>query len=83
MFRAEGLVIAVLGWLAGIPIGYALARLILWVFERRFEAAFTFRFPLWPIGVSLVVTLVVTLLVMRVPLRRVVRMPPGTALRYE
>ncbi len=83
MFRAEGLVIAVLGWLAGIPIGYALARLILWVFERRFEAAFTFRFPLWPIGVSLVVTLLVTLLVMRVPLRRVVRMPPGTALRYE
>jgi putative ABC transport system permease protein len=83
MFRTEGFVIALLGWLVGIPIGYGLARLILWVFERRFDAAFTFRFPLWPIGVSLVLTVVVTLLVMELPLRRVVRMRPGAALRYE
>ncbi len=83
MFRAEGLTIALLGWLIGIPVGYGLARLILWVFERRFEAAFTFRFPLWTIAVSLVVTLVATLIVIRLPLRRVVRMAPGTALRYE
>ena len=83
MFRAEGLTIAILGWLLGIPVGYALARFILWVFERRFDAAFTFRFPLWPIAVSLVVTLIVTLIVIRLPLRRAIRMPPGTALRYE
>lgn len=83
LFRAEGVTIAVLGWMMGIPIGYALARFILWVFERRFDAAFTFRFPLWPIAVSLVVTLIVTLIVIRFPLRRAVRMPPGTALRYE
>ena len=83
MFRAEGLTIAILGWLLGIPVGYGLARFILWVFERRFDAAFTFRFPLWPVAVSLVVTLIATLIVIRLPLRRVVRMPPGTALRYE
>ncbi len=83
VFRAEGLVIAVLGWLFGIPVGYGLARLILFVFERRFDAAFTFRFPLWPIGVSLVVTGVAALLVIRLSLRRAVRMSPGTALRYE
>ena len=83
VFRAEGLVIAVLGWLAGIPIGYALARFILWVFERKFDAAFTFRFPLWPIGVALVVTVVLTTAVTRLPLRRITRMPTGNALRYE
>ncbi len=83
MFRAEGLTISLLGWLIGIPIGYALARLILWVFERRFDAAFSFRFPLWPIGVSLVVTLLATLIVIRFPLRRAIGMPPGAALRYE
>jgi putative ABC transport system permease protein len=83
MFRAEGLTIAVLGWLFGIPIGYGLARLILLVFERRFDAAFDFQFPLWSLGVSLVVTVVVTTAVIRLPLRRVVRMAPGTALRYE
>ena len=83
MFRAEGLVIALLGWLAGIPIGYLLARLILWVFERQFEAAFTFRFPLWPIGVAFVVTALLTTIVVRLPLRRITRMAPGNALRYE
>jgi len=83
MFRAEGLTISLLGWLIGIPIGYALARLILWVFERRFDAAFSFRFPLWPIAVSLVVTLLATLIVIRLPLRRAIGMPPGAALRYE
>ena len=83
MFRAEGLTIAILGWLMGIPVGYGLARLILWVFENRFDAGFTLLFPLWPIGVALVVTLVATRLVIRLPLRRVVRMPPGAALRYE
>ena len=83
MYRTEGLVIALLGWLIGIPVGYALARLILWVFEQRFDASFTFRFPLWPLAVSLVVTIVVTLLVIRLPVRRVLRMAPGDALRYE
>ena len=83
MFRAEGITIALLGWLLGIPVGYGLARLILWVFQRRFDAAFTFRFPLWPIAVSLIVTLAATLIVIRLPLRRAVRMRPGVALRYE
>jgi len=83
MFRAEGLVIALLGWLIGIPGGYALARLILWVFERKFDASFTFRFPLWPIAVALAATVVATLVVIRFPLRRALRMPAGTALRYE
>jgi putative ABC transport system permease protein len=83
MFRVEGLVIGLLGWLMGIPVGYALARLILYVFERRFDAAFRFQFPLWTIAVALVVTLVMTVAVMRFPLRRAVRLAPGLALRYE
>ena len=83
MFRAEGLVIGVLGWLMGIPAGYALARLILYVFERRFDAAFRFQFPLWMIAVALVVTLLMTVVVMWLPLRRAVRLAPGLALRYE
>ncbi len=83
MFRAEGLAIAVLGWLIGIPVGYLLARLILWVLESRFDAAFDLMFPLWPIGVALLVTLLVAMIVVRLPLRRILRMPPGAALRYE
>ena len=83
MFRAEGLVIALLGWLVGIPIGYLLGRFIMWVLENEFHAAFTFTFPLWPVLVALVVTVVVTLVALHLPLRRVIRMRPGDALRYE
>ena len=83
MFRAEGLTIAFIGWLLGIPTGYAVGRLIIWVLENEFQAAFEYRFPLWPVAVSLLVTLVATLLVLRLPLRRVLRLQPGVALRYE
>jgi putative ABC transport system permease protein len=83
MFRVEGLVIGALGWLMGIPAGYALARLILWVFEQRFDAEFGFRFPLWTIAVALAVTLLTTMIVTHFPVRRAVRLAPGVALRYE
>jgi putative ABC transport system permease protein len=83
IFRAEGVTIALLGWMMGIPIGYGLARFILWVLENEFHASFVFVFPLWPVAVALVVTVVVSLLVLRLPVRRVVRMQPGAALRYE
>jgi putative ABC transport system permease protein len=83
IFRAEGLVIALLGWLIGVPVGYVFARLILWVLEERFGAAFVLDYPLWTIGIALLVTVVATLLVIRLPVRRVLRMQPGAALRYE
>ncbi len=83
MFRAEGIVIALVGWLLGIPVGYAIGRLIMWVLENEFHAEFSFLFPLWPILVALVVTLLVSLLVLQLPLRRAIRMRPGDALRYE
>jgi putative ABC transport system permease protein len=83
MFRTEGVVVALVGWLLGIPIGYALGRLIMWVLENEFHAPFDYRFPLWPILVALVVTVVVSRLVLRLPLRRALRMQPGAALRYE
>ncbi|NNC93697.1 MAG: FtsX-like permease family protein [Acidimicrobiia bacterium] len=83
MFRVEGLVVALVGWVLGIPIGYALGRLIMWVLENEFHAAFTFVFPLWTILAALVATIIVSRLVLRIPLRRALRMQPGAALRYE
>jgi len=83
MFRTEGVVIAFVGWLLGIPIGYLLGRFIIWVLENEFHAAFNFVFPLWTILVALVVTLLASLLVLRLPLRKALRMQPGAALRYE
>ncbi len=83
MFRAEGLAVAFAGWLMGIPAGYVLGRLIMWVIENEFSATFEYLYPLWPVLAALLLTMVVSLLAMRLPVRRVIRMRPGTALRYE
>ena len=83
IFRAEGITIAIAGWLLGIPIGYALGRLIIWALEREFHASFSYTFPLWTVLAALAVTVLVSLVVLRLPVRRAIHMQPGIALRYE
>jgi ABC-type antimicrobial peptide transport system permease subunit len=83
VFRTEGATLAVLGWLIGIPVGYVLAKVILWFFGRALHTSFSLLFPLWLPLVTLVGVIVVARLTLRPPLRRAVRMHPGDALRYE
>jgi putative ABC transport system permease protein len=83
MLRAEALAVAFVGWLLAIPLGFGLARLLIWLISRAFNATFPVIFPLWSVVPVLILTLVVAALVTRVPLRRVARMRPGEALRYE
>jgi putative ABC transport system permease protein len=83
MLRAEGMTIAALGWLFGVPIGYGTARLLIWMIGRAFEATFPVVFPLWSLLPVLALTLLVAAFVIRLPLRRVSRMSAGDALRYE
>ncbi len=83
VFRAEGTALAVAGWLIGIPLGYALAKVILWFFGRAMHTSFSLLFPPWLPLVALVGVIVVARLTLRPPLRRAVRMRPGDALRYE
>ncbi len=83
VFRAEGTTLAVAGWLLGIPIGYLLARIIVWFFGRALHTSFPLLFPPWLPAVALVGVIVVARLTLRPPLRRAVRMRPGEALRYE
>ena len=83
VFRSEGVALAVLGWLIGIPVGYVLARVILWFFGRALHASFSLLFPPWLPLLTLVGVIVVARLTLRPPLRRAVRMRPGDALRYE
>ena len=83
IYRAEGLALALLGWLAGIGVGYVLGRVVLHFIGNSFHTSFALRFPLWPLGVALVMTVVVALAVLQIPLRRACRLQPGEALRYE
>jgi putative ABC transport system permease protein len=83
IFRAEGLALAVLGWLGGIVVGYVLGRAVIHFVGNAFHTTFALHFPLWPLGVALVTTIVVALLVLQIPLRRACRLQPGEALHYE
>ena len=83
MLRAEGMAVAFVGWLLGVPLGYGLARLLIWLISRAFNASFPVVFPLWSLIPVLLLTLAVAAAVVRIPLRRVARMRPGDALRYE
>ena len=83
MVRAEALVLALLGWVAAIPIGYAVGLLLIRLLSSGFGVDFDLQFPLWPLPVVLGLTLVITALAVRLPARRAIGLRPGVALRYE
>ena len=82
IFATEGLVLAFLGWLAGIPLGYAIDRLFGWLVGQIFGFDLAVAFPPLNVLIALIGTIVLALLIMRLPLRRAVRFRPGDALRY-
>jgi putative ABC transport system permease protein len=82
IFAVEGLVVAVLGWLAGVPLGYAMAHGVVRLTESTVGLDLTFAFPAVNLLVTLAGTLVLALLVLLAPVRRAVRLRPGDALRY-
>jgi len=82
IFAVEGLTVSLLGWLLGIPVGYALARLLNWLLLEVVKIEFAFTFPPLNLLIALIGTVVLALLIMRIPLRRAVRYRPGEALRY-
>ena len=82
IFATEGLVVALAGWLIGIPLGLALAHGLTTLTENVINVHLLFAFPLINIPIALIGTLVLALLVMQIPLRRAVRFKPGEALRY-
>ena len=82
IFATEGLVVAVAGWLLGVPLGYLLARAIGWAAGEATGIDIAFVFPLLYVAIALVGTVILALAVMLAPLRRAVRFKPGEALRY-
>jgi putative ABC transport system permease protein len=82
IFATEGVALALVGWLLGIPLGYVLTRLIIWLVWEIAGVRLPFVFPLGNIWIALAGTLALALLVLLLPLRRAVRFRPGDALRY-
>ena len=82
IFTTEGVVLALLGWLIGIPLGYLLTRLIVRLVWEIVDVRLPVVFPPGNVLVALVGTTALALLVLVLPVRRAVRFRPGDALRY-
>ena len=82
IFAAEGVALAVTGWLLGIPIGFLLNRLIVWLVREIADAEIPAVFPAWNVVLALAGTVAIALLVLLLPIRRAVRLRPGDAIRY-
>jgi putative ABC transport system permease protein len=82
IFATEGVVLALAGWLLGIPLGYALDRLLVWMVWEVVGVHIDVVFPPWNLVLALVGTVLLALLIMLLPIRRAVRFRPGDAIRY-
>lgn len=82
IFTTEGVVLALAGWLMGIPLGYLLTRLIVWLVWEIVDVRLPVVFPPGNVLVALVGTTVLALLVLVLPVRRAVHFRPGDALRH-
>ena len=83
IFGTEGLMVAVIGWLVGVPLGYGAGsghRLA----DRGTPSGSTSRScsRSGTSAIALAGTVLLALLVMLAPLRRAVRFKPGEAIRY-
>lgn len=83
IFATEGVALAAAGWLIGIPVGYALTRLIVRLVWEIVDVRIPVVFPLLNIPIALAGTLGLALVVLSLPVRRASRLRPGDALRYN
>jgi putative ABC transport system permease protein len=83
VFSSEGLFLAVIGWIIGIPLGYGISKILGQTAERSMKLTFPDVFPVEYVAWSFVFTIVGTLIIIYFPLRRASRLKPGDALRYE
>jgi ABC-type antimicrobial peptide transport system permease subunit len=83
VFSSEGLFLAFLGWIVGLPVGFAVYEIMSAATQATMKLSFPRSYSALYVGWSLVFALVGTVIVIAVPLRRATKMKPGDALRYE
>ena len=82
IFTTEGVTLAIVGWVVGIPLGYLLTRMLVRLVWELADVRLPILFPPLNVLVELAGTVVLALLVLFFPVRRAVRFRPGDALRY-
>jgi putative ABC transport system permease protein len=82
IFAVEGLAVALLGWLLGVALGWAIGHGLVSLTASLVDIDLFFVFPLANVAITLAGTVLLTLLVLLAPVRRAARLKPGNALRY-
>lgn len=82
IFTAEGVIVALLGWVIGVPLGFGMAHGLISLTASVVKTDMPFVFPAANIAITLVGTILLALLVLLAPLRRAVHLKPGEAIRY-
>lgn len=83
VFGTEGLVIALFGWAAGVPLGFFVGSFLNQMIYDILHVEIAFIFPAEFVFISLIITLIMTLMVIQPSLWRATHLKPGDALRYE
>ena len=83
VFASEGLFLAFLGWVVGIPLGWVVYRIMAAAMASGMKLTLPDKFALVYVGLSFVFAMVGTVIVIFFPLRRATNMKPGDAIRYE
>ena len=82
IFTVEGITVALIGWLIGIPLGFGMAHGLITLTSSVVKTDMPFVFPASNIAITLIGTILLALLVLIAPLRRAVHLKPGDAIRY-
>ncbi|UCE74437.1 MAG: FtsX-like permease family protein [Methanomassiliicoccales archaeon] len=83
VFGVEGLVIALWGWAAGVPLGFFVGSFLNQMIYELLHLEMAFLYPMEYVFISLILTLIMTLIVIQPSLWRASHLKPGDALRYE
>jgi ABC-type lipoprotein release transport system permease subunit len=83
VFASEGLLLAFLGWVVGLPLGWVVNRIMAAAMASGMKLTLPDTYALIYIGWSFVFAMIGTLIVIFFPLRRATNMKPGDAIRYE
>jgi putative ABC transport system permease protein len=83
VFSAEAVILAVIGWVVAVPLGWLIYQGLLALILHNAGLSLPQEFPPVIPLTTLAGVVVLTLLVIRGPLRRATRIQPGTALRYQ
>jgi ABC-type antimicrobial peptide transport system permease subunit len=83
MFSTEGVFIAFMGWVVGIPMGVFISWFISYLGTEMMDMEIPFTFDPFLIPYAGLIAIVGTAIIIQLPLMRATTFKPGDALRYQ